>query len=177
MQSKRISLIALNLCLLAVSAQISIPFFYVPFTLQVLVINILARFNKRNDLIYTMILYMILGLIGLPIFSNGQGGPMVILSPSFGFVIGFIFYAKWLNHFQNKLNPIILFISASLILYTFGLTYLSLILKYVYQIEAHAIISRFGLVYLPSDFIAFILAKSLSHKLKFNLPFIEKRGF
>lgn len=169
MRNNKISLRSLNLSLLALSAQISIPFFQIPFTLQVLMINILARINTKKDVLYTMVLYLALGLVGLPIFSNAQGGPMIILSPTFGFLIGFIFYSLFINKFHLKFNFIFLFLISSLILYSFGLFHFNLVFKYIYKSEMPSLFRLFGLIYLPSDFVSSILAISISKNLQFNL--------
>ena len=45
----------------------------------------------------SLVLYLALGLVGLPIFSSG-GGPAYVLQPSFGYIIGFAiggFFAAW----------------------------------------------------------------------------------
>ena len=74
--------------LIAVGAFIKIPIPVVPFTLQYL-FTLLAGLllgSRRGSL--SVIAYVILGLAGLPIFSEG-GGLWYIFKPSFGYLIGF----------------------------------------------------------------------------------------
>ena len=79
---------ALFTALIAVGAFIKIPIPVVPFTLQYL-FTMLAGILLGSRLgSLSVLAYMILGLIGLPIFSEG-GGIGYVFKPSFGYIIGF----------------------------------------------------------------------------------------
>lgn len=86
----RIVLIALFASLIAVGAWISIPI-TVPFTLQTLVIFILIITLGFRDSLICIALYIILGLIGVPVFSGFKSGVAAILGPTGGYIIGFLF--------------------------------------------------------------------------------------
>ncbi len=75
--------------LTGVGANIRIPFPMVPLTLQTVFVLLagLAMGSRRGAL--SMTLYMLLGLLGLPVFAGG-GGLQTMLTPSFGFIVGFI---------------------------------------------------------------------------------------
>ncbi len=82
--------IGLITAMITISAFIRIPNPYLPFTLQLLVIFIIpAVFGARLSF-YGVLIYLVLGLIGLPIFASG-GGISYFLRPSFGFLIGYLF--------------------------------------------------------------------------------------
>ena len=86
--------IALCTALLCVSALIAIPLpIGVPFTLQVLMVILVALILKPLYALTAQVLYTILGIIGLPVFSGGKSGIGTILSPTGGFIIGFILAA------------------------------------------------------------------------------------
>lgn len=54
----------------------------------------------------SMIVYMVVGLIGVPVFAGFSGGPGEVLSPTFGFVISFIFVAYFTGKIiESKANP------------------------------------------------------------------------
>lgn len=54
----------------------------------------------------SMIVYMIVGLIGVPVFAGFSGGPGVVLSPSFGFVISFICVAYFTGKIiESRAHP------------------------------------------------------------------------
>src|SRR5699024_4416059 len=42
---------------------------------------------------FSMFVYMMLGLVGAPVFAQFKGGPMTIVSPTFGFILSFILIA------------------------------------------------------------------------------------
>lgn len=90
MKTRDMVLISMFAALTAIGAQLSIPTQPVPFTLQSLfcIYSGILLGSKRGAM--SQILYVLLGLAGLPIFSGGQGGISRISSPTFGFLIGFI---------------------------------------------------------------------------------------
>ena len=81
--------VALSAALLVVCSLISIPA-AVPFTLQtfgVFVILIILG-GKKGSL--GILLFILLGLIGLPVFSGGRGGPAALFGPTGGYILGFL---------------------------------------------------------------------------------------
>ncbi|MCQ4638248.1 biotin transporter BioY [Anaerovorax odorimutans] len=81
-------LCALFTALIAIGAFIKIPVPVVPFTLQFLFTTLAGLFLGPGVGAASVILYLALGLAGLPIFAQG-GGPGYVLIPSFGYLIGF----------------------------------------------------------------------------------------
>ena len=75
--------------LLAISAQFKVAIGPVPFTLQTLVLLILAASYGRNLAVATVVLYLVEGAVGLPVFTNG-GGFGHLVGPTAGFLLGFI---------------------------------------------------------------------------------------
>ncbi|MEG1912308.1 MAG: biotin transporter BioY [Cloacibacillus sp.] len=89
MKIKSMVLVSIFAVLSAVGARLMIPVPFVPFTLQTLVC-MLAGFVLGPRLgAAAMALYMLMGLIGIPVFTS-TAGPAAILAPSFGYIIGFI---------------------------------------------------------------------------------------
>jgi biotin transport system substrate-specific component len=75
--------------LVAIGAQIEIPNQPVPFTLQTFfVLSAGALLGKRGAAM-SMSLYLILGVIGLPVFSGGAFGLAKILGPTGGYLLAF----------------------------------------------------------------------------------------
>ena len=89
MKTRDLAFIALFTALIAAGAFIRIPIPVVPFTLQFLFTTLagLLLGGKRGAL--SVLCYVVLGLAGLPIFSEG-GGVFYVLQPTFGYLIGFI---------------------------------------------------------------------------------------
>ncbi len=86
--------IALCTALMCVAAQITIPLpIGVPFTLQVMMVILIALILKPLYALIAQSLYTLLGIIGLPVFAGGKSGVGTILAPTGGFIIGFIIAA------------------------------------------------------------------------------------
>lgn len=92
-----IALVVLGSLLLAASAQIKIPLYPVVINLTTLAVAFLGAALGWRLGVAAVALYIVEGLSGLPFFANG-GGWAYVLSPSFGFIVGYLpmaFIAGW----------------------------------------------------------------------------------
>lgn len=95
--------IAVCAALLCVLSPISIPTpLNVGFTLQVLIVLLSALILKPLHALAAQVIYTLLGIIGLPVFSNWQSGFGVIAGPTGGFIIGFIFASFFVSLLKGK---------------------------------------------------------------------------
>lgn len=91
---KKAALVLGGTLFIAMAAQISVPFFPVPLTLQTLAILIVGlTFGSRLGAV-TLAAYLAEGAMGLPVFANGASAPALI-GPTAGFLFGFVGMA-WL---------------------------------------------------------------------------------
>ncbi|MBE6013634.1 MAG: biotin transporter BioY [Lachnospiraceae bacterium] len=67
-----------------------LPFTPVPITLQTLGIILCASLLRPKESLYPVILYILMGAIGLPVFAGGNSGPAYLLGPTGGFIISWI---------------------------------------------------------------------------------------
>ena len=81
--------VVLGTLLLAAAAHVRIPFIPVPATLQSLTVALIAAAFGARLGVATIALYIVEGLSGLPVFTNGAG-PAYVFSPTFGFIIGWL---------------------------------------------------------------------------------------
>lgn len=81
---------ALLVALLAVSAQVVVPLGPVPFTLQTAVLCLVALLMKPKESALVVGGYLLLGALGLPVFSAARGGLAMIMGPTGGFLYGFL---------------------------------------------------------------------------------------
>ena len=96
--------IALCTALICVAAQLAILLpIGVPFTLQVLIVMLTALILKPLYSVISLLLYVLLGVIGLPVFSGAKSGIGTILSPTGGFIIGFVLAAFLVSLLKNVL--------------------------------------------------------------------------
>lgn len=89
MKTKHLIFVALFAALIAIGAQIRVPIGPVPFTLQMPMVLLTALILGSRLGALSTIIYLLVGLIGVPVFA-GSGGIGAFISPSFGFVLGFI---------------------------------------------------------------------------------------
>lgn len=104
----RISMFAAITAILAWIPPIPIPISPVPITFQVLGVLLAgAILGKRNGAL-SMIVYIALGAIGIPVFAGGNAGLGVLVGPTGGYIIGFVLAAYligWiLEKFPQKQN-------------------------------------------------------------------------
>ena len=102
MDTRTLAQCALCTALIAVCSWISIPA-AVPFTLQTFAVFFTCDLLGGAAVI-PVLLYMLLGAAGVPVFSGFSGGPGVLLGPTGGYIIGFLgivvcmaAWKKWLN--------------------------------------------------------------------------------
>lgn len=94
LNTKDIAYIGVFAALMAVCSWITIPMpSRIDITLQTLALFLTMGLlgGKRGSL--TILVYLLLGLAGLPVFSGFSGGPAALLTPSGGYLIGFLFTA------------------------------------------------------------------------------------
>lgn len=96
-------LCAMFAALIAVGAFIKIPIPYVPFTMQLFFTTLAGLLLGPKWGAASSLVYMITGLIGIPIFTEG-GGLGYIFKPSFGYIIGFIIGAYVTGKIATKVS-------------------------------------------------------------------------
>lgn len=128
---KDLVMMGVCLALIVVCSKISVPVGIVPMTLQTFAVFICSLILGWKASI-VLVLYTILGLIGLPVFSSG-GGFAYVYAPSFGFIIGFIPASVVIGIANNKEVIYLKYITSLIgliIIYLVGVIYMYLIYKY-----------------------------------------------
>ncbi len=178
MKTKKIAYCGLFVALIIVGAFIKIPIPVVPFTLQFL-FTMLAGLLLGSKLgAFSVTVYMILGLIGIPIFAEG-GGISYVLKPSFGYIIGFIagsFLTGLLveRMAKRKYHKVLLanFLGL-LVVYFVGMVYYYIISNYVIGIPIGIwpLILYCFLLAVPGDIALCFLGAGLAMKL---IPIVNR---
>ncbi|MCD6539835.1 MAG: biotin transporter BioY [Candidatus Omnitrophica bacterium] len=155
---REILIVSIFVFLLTLSSKVRIyfPFSPVPATLQTLVIFLGVVF-WREKAVFSQLIWIFLGILGLPFFSQG-GGFFYIFSPTFGYILGFViaslFLIKFLFFKKNFYWYLLSFSLANLIIYILGAAsiILSLKISFLSAIE----IGVFPFIY--GDFLKIVLA-------------------
>jgi biotin transport system substrate-specific component len=162
-KSRTIAYSAAFIGLLSLGAWVSIPFFPVPLTLQTLFVLLAGAVMKRHAVI-PVSLYVLLGALGLPVFHTGVAGIGILLGPTGGYLVGFIFAALAVGLAYEHTSVTIRvtgLLAGTVIIYFFGVAWLmySLTLEFI-----PAAISGV-LPFIPGDVIkiyaAYMIAKRL----------------
>jgi biotin transport system substrate-specific component len=130
--ARDISQIALFTALTAVGAFVKIPIPMVPITLQVFFVSLSGVLLGSKKGALSQLLYVLIGLAGFPIFTQG-GGIAYVLKPTFGYLLGFIFGAYVTGLITEKMrekkirNLFFAILSGVGIIYAFGVAYLYII--------------------------------------------------
>lgn len=125
MNTRTITLVGMFAAVMCVLSPITIPMTPVPITLATLAVYIIGSLfdYKRAPLI--VIIYILLGAIGMPVFSNGNGGAAVLLGPTGGYIFGYIICAVvqsiLVTIFKSKkwMHPVAM-VAGTILLYIFG---------------------------------------------------------
>jgi biotin transport system substrate-specific component len=173
-----IVLCGLFAALMVVGATFKVPSPLVDFSLQMTfaIFTGLVLGPKLGAISTTV--YMAMGLIGLPVFTQG-GGPGYILKPSFGFIIGFIlaaFLAGLIAHRVPKPSykrMALAGVAGFAATYVVGLIYCYCILVFYMgkQMELGYFFINFFLIFIPGDVVSTVIAIILAKRL---LPVLKK---
>ena len=175
MKTKYLIYTALFAALTCISAffKIPVPGFPFPITLQVLFVILAGLILPPKYALASQALYVVIGLIGIPVFSMG-GGFGYVLQPSFGILLGFI-AAAFVIALIKKYVPIKrkfwLYLLAScigiIVIYLIGTPYMYMILNFVLSkgLAFKYVAISYGLVFMPFDFIKACIASYISFEV------------
>ncbi|MBU5668920.1 biotin transporter BioY [Peptoniphilus sp. MSJ-1] len=134
-KTKDMTKVALLVALIAVGAFISIPIGPVPFTLQNFFVFMTGLLLTPGLAALTVFIYVLLGLIGVPILAGFTGGLQSVFKPSFGFLIAFIIGAYLISKLaygeKDFKKIMIVLIIAEVVFYVIGIPYMYVILNNV----------------------------------------------
>ncbi len=92
-ETKKMVQAALFAALVAVLAQIQIPIKPIPFNLAVLGVYLAGVMLTPGWAVASAVLYILLGAVGIPVFAGFGAGPAVLLGPTGGYIVGYVFLA------------------------------------------------------------------------------------
>ena len=158
-----IILVVAGVALTALSAQLSIPAFPVPFTFQTLAVLVIGSTYGAARGAITMGAYALVGALGLPVFADASSGFNVLFGYSGGFIIGFIFAAalagrlaelKWSS---NVLKALVGFVMSTVVIYGLGIPVLAM-----NAYDSDLVAATQGMLpYLGWDFVKSVIAAGL----------------
>lgn len=148
--------------LLAAAAQVALPMWPVPATLQTLAVLLLGALGGPMLGATSVVAYLAQGAAGLPFFANGAAGPAVLVGPTAGFLLGFI-PAAWLAGYARGLGwqrQALVLLAAHLLLFIPGVAWLASFVGWARAFEVGF------LIFLPGTLLKTALAFALLKALR-----------
>ena len=127
---KSLIIIFIGSIALTISAKLKIPFYPVPMTMQTFVVLLLGISFGYKIGLATVSLYLLEGIIGMPVFSNSPEkgiGLIYFTGPTMGYLIGFLFATFFAGYMNFKTNIFLIFFKLILsvsIIYILGVLWL-----------------------------------------------------
>lgn len=168
---KNLTLMALFAALLCASAIISVPLI-IPITLQTLVVCLCCELLGTKKALIVYFVYMVIGFLGLPVFSGLNGGFTALFSNTGGFIIGFLAFII-IKGLTKKLfkNELVSFIASSILgliaLYIIGSLWFAFIYYNSFSLPLY--VSSLAVSVLPfvlPDIIKITIAAIISKRIK-----------
>lgn len=156
------------IAIICISAYISFPLPFTPamITAQTIAINLVALVLTPKQSFLVVLLYMFLGVFGLPVFSGGTSGFGKLFGPTGGFILGFLVIAPLMSYLKGKNNSfkrylfVTIFVGMT-VLYAFGAIYMSIVQK----ISIIAALSLAVFPFIVGDILKCCLSSYIAAKL------------
>lgn len=152
-------MIGIMVAMLSITVYISFPIPFTPIliTAQTIVINLIGLILKPKQSITAVLVFLLVGSIGIPVFSGGRAGVGTLVGPSGGYFVGFLISVFAMSYLRgNKIDfkryllvtivigmPIIYFFAAMWMSYYNGTTIIETIKIAVIPFIAGDIIKGF----------------------------------
>ena len=162
MKTNEMIKVALFPALIAATIWISIPMYGAPITLQTLFVLLAGLLLGKRLGAFSMVIYLLLGVVGIPVFAGFTSGFGAIAGPTGGFLLSFPLAAFLAGYIKERTNSyLIATVIPSLVIYAIGIPWLAWQLGM--GLGAAASIMT---VYIPGDLIKILAAMLIASKLE-----------
>lgn len=171
MTARELCYTALGAALMAICAWISIPA-QVPFTLQTFAVFFVTALLGLKCGTLSVIVYLLLGAVGLPVFAGFKGGLGSLMGVTGGYLLGFVFSALavgLITRFFGRSLPILVvsMVVGLVLCYAFGSAWFQILyIRSKGAITMGAVLSTCVIPYLIPDAIKIALAAGLTRSLQ-----------
>jgi len=132
---KNIALILFGTLLLAISSKVQVPFWPGPMTMQTFIVFIIGMAYGWKLAFSTLIVYLLEGALGLPVFAKG-GGLLYLLGPTAGYLYGMTIAAGIIGFFAERgynksyTKSFISLMTGTVVIFVLGVGYLGSLIGY-----------------------------------------------
>jgi biotin transport system substrate-specific component len=161
------ALIGLMASIICILGPLSIPIGLVPVSLTNLAIFFALYVLGMKRATVSFLIYLLIGLVGLPVFSNYSGGLAKLLGPTGGYIFGFFFMALIAGYFidkdyNNKFACFMGMLLGTAVLYIFGTIWLS----YQANLSISAALAAGVIPFIPGDLFKILVAAFIGPKIR-----------
>lgn len=176
-RTESIAFCGLAIALLAVSAWITIPLGPVPFTLQTMMLAFVVLLFPTREALVSVFGYLLLGAVGVPVFSGMHGGLASLMGPTGGFIVGFglgtcaaLIVLKVWPRSENRVAALVREFSAALVLLFVSYACGWAQLMAVAGLDPMAAFLAGIAPFIVLDLIKTVVGVTLAHSLRFAVP-------
>jgi biotin transport system substrate-specific component len=164
---QKMVLAALMAALTAAGAYMAIPIGPVPIVLQSLFVILSGLVLGSRWAAASMAIYLLAGIIGLPVFAGGSGGLTKLLGPTGGYLVGFLLAAYFIGLVAERSGGrlwinLLGLVAGSLLIYLCGVAWLKTIL----DISFNKALAMGMWPFLPGDALKIAAALALERSLR-----------
>lgn len=167
---------ALCTALLCIAAPLIIPltFSAVPLSLATWVVYIISAILGLKRGVICVLLYLLIGVVGVPVFSGWEAGFQKFIGPTGGYLAGYIFIAGFTGFSSDKFGFNTLMCSAFMILGTlFCYALGTMWLAYAMKLSIGQALLAGVVPYIPLDIVKIATAAPIAIKIKRRLTKIH----
>ncbi len=170
LSTKEIALIGLMAAILCLAAPFSVPIGPVPISLATLVIYFTIYLLGAFCGTLSCLIYLLLGLVGLPVFSGFSSGPEKLLGPTGGYLIGYLLMALIGGIFLDRYRKNILLQFLGLVLGTAACYILGTVwLAQQASLSLRAALWAGVIPFIPGDLIKIVAAMAVAPQIRRQL--------
>lgn len=165
MEMTRLALLIAMNCVSAYMI-IPLPFSLSPLALQTMIVNLVAFLLTPKQAFITMFVYILIGLIGVPVFTGGTAGPAKMFGPTGGYIWGFMIAAALIAWLKGRTYSFKRYAAVGIcvgipVIYVFG----ALQLKFLTQMNWEAVLLTGVLPFIPMDIVKCLAAAVIARPL------------
>ena len=170
----RIGLASSMLCVIVYAIPpLTLSVLPVPLTLQLLVVLVISSLLNRYEATASIIIYLIIGSLGLPVFSGGRGGLSILFGPTGGFLLSFPFISFLIASMRSRYSNWYQLLAWELVaLYALMYPLASLWLS-LYTVQSWIVVFSSLLPFMLVDLIKVAISIALYMRVRKN-PVIQK---
>jgi biotin transport system substrate-specific component len=154
-----IGLVVLFSAFVGLTAQVEIPLWPVPLTLQTLGVFFTGAVLGGRRGALTLLLYLAEGAVGLPVFAGGASGVAYMLGSTGGYLVGFVFAAGVVGLLAERgwdrrlVCTMLAMAAGNLVIYAFGVAWLAILLS-----DLRTALVQGMLIFIPGDLVKIAFA-------------------